>query len=276
MTTLQTAITEAEQLRDRIAGLTLDHPWDANVAKNSAARLDAMLSDLRVAACRMREDQPRVTYDPATDQAVPVEPKCCPLGEPASYTITNHCDSLDRETEQALQAATLVATVLTNPTPETQEAWAEVRELCGINPEFVTITMADGTTRSLTDKEREQLFGAKSLRADVVERFTTADATVIDRTDGTRTTVKLDGTLTIEPQPITESLMRAAQVGWVAVNVRGDVGAVDTVSKDGLIIDFGDPIRAKYLYERCGHYGSNGCYGRLDLVSLAPPEVANV
>lgn len=275
MNDFETLINDLTNVRDRMAGTKLDHPWDENIRRNTVARLDAALSDLRVVACRMREDQPRVTYDPATDQAVPC---CYPLGEPDSYAISESCESLDREAEQAQQAAVLAASVLTNPTPETQEAWAEVRESCGINPESVTVTMPDGTSRLLTDEEREQLFGdSESLRAEVVSRTTIEDATVIDRVDGTRTTVRLDGVVMCEHTPITEDLMRRAQVGWVAVNARGDMGKVDRVGKDGFIVDWGDPVGAYYFYLRRGRYGLDDSYRHLDIVSLSPPAVvANV
>lgn len=87
-------------MQRRLAELELDHPCDENIRRNAVARLDAALSDLRVVACRMREDD--------------------------------------------------------------------------------------------------------SLRAEVIDRDTTANATVVDRADGTRTTVQIDGTVTCEPQPITE------------------------------------------------------------------------
>ena len=74
MTNLQPIIDDLTSVRDRFAALKFDHQWDANIRDNTIPRLDAALSDLRVVACRMREDQPRVTYDPATDQAVPVAP----------------------------------------------------------------------------------------------------------------------------------------------------------------------------------------------------------
>lgn len=56
MTNLQQIITDLTGVRDRMAALKLDHPWDENIRRNTVARLDAALSDLRVVACRMRED----------------------------------------------------------------------------------------------------------------------------------------------------------------------------------------------------------------------------
>jgi hypothetical protein len=73
MNEFENLITDLTSVRDRMAGIKRDHPWDENIRRSTIPRLDAALSDLRVVACRMREDQPRVTYDPATDQAVPVE-----------------------------------------------------------------------------------------------------------------------------------------------------------------------------------------------------------
>lgn len=185
MTNLQPIIEAATTLRTSLETLKLDHPWDANVAKNSAARLDAMLSDLRVAACRMQEDQPRVTRDPATDQTVPVEDE--------------------------------------------------------------------------------------SLRAEVVSRTTTEDATVIDRVDGTRTTVKLDGVVICEHTPITEDLMRRAQVGWVVRTVGGNAGRVVYVCDGNFDVQY---IGTCLAYE---HRHAGKClperFSNYDLVSLSPPDV---
>lgn len=71
--TIQRIIDDLLHLQDKLAQLPFPHPWDNHVAKNSVARIDALISDLRVVACRMREDQP-CNCDQATDQAVPVEP----------------------------------------------------------------------------------------------------------------------------------------------------------------------------------------------------------
>lgn len=151
MTNLQPIIDDLLHLQDKLAQLPFPHPWDNHVAKNSVARIDALVSDLRVVACRMREDQPRVTYDPATDQAVPVE---------------------------------------TKP----------------------------------------------------------------------------------EPAPVTEALMRAAQVGWVAVTARGGEGRVCFVRKDkaGFCAVFPDGMACTYDAKDCGRYGDSQYY---DIVSLSPPDV---
>lgn len=188
MTNLQPIIDDLTSVRDRFAALKLDHPWDENIRRNTVARLDAALSDLRVVACRMREDQPRVTYDPATDQAVPVEDE--------------------------------------------------------------------------------------SLRAEVVSRTTTEDATVIDRADGTRTTVRLDGVVICEHTPITEDLMRRAQVGWVARTACGDVGKVSMSSDFSFLVEFPCRMFRGYLFNEQGKFFGPRDH---DLISLSPPAVvANV
>lgn len=276
MTTLTPILAAVDQLRQQLQDVKLDHPWDQRTRERALERLSdvradlsAVWSDVSVAEKRQGEDQPRVTYDPATDQAVPC---CCPLGEPDSYTISESCESLDREAEQAQQAAVLAASVLTNPTPETQKAWAELRDSCDISPESVTITMADGTSRLLTDEEREQLFrDDESLRDPVVSRATTETETVIDREDGTRTTVSLDGSVAIDSAPITEALMRAAQVGWVVRTKGGHVGKVAYIYDCNFDVQY---LAKCLLYE---HRHAGKClperFADYDIVSLTPPDV---
>ena len=188
MTTLTRILAAVDQLRQQLQDVRLDHPWDQNVRRNSLARLDALRSDLSVAEKRQGEDQPRVTYDPATDQAVPVD-------------------------------------------------------------------------------------NDESLRAPVVSRTTTDDATVIDREDGTRTTIGLDGSVAIEQRPVTESLMRAAQVGWVVRTVGGHVGKVEENEAATLYVDLPNRNYA-YLHEDCGQIKPR-VLSDYDIVSLAPPEVQN-
>lgn len=184
MNDFETLINDLTNVRDRMAGTKLDHPWDENVRRNTVARLDAALSDLRVVACRMREDQP-CNCDQATDQAVPVE--------------------------------------------------------------------------------------NESLRAEVASRTTTTDATVIDRVDGTRTTVRLDGVVMCEHTPITEDLMRRAQVGWVVTLGCGHKGVVNKRDECSFRVDYDTAEKWYYFQDGGRHVDSKG----YTIVSLAPPEVVD-
>lgn len=81
MTNLQPIIDDLTNVRDRFAAVKLDHPWDENIRRNTVARLDAALSDLRVVACRMREDGPFNPQDYQPEREAEEQPEPAPITE---------------------------------------------------------------------------------------------------------------------------------------------------------------------------------------------------
>lgn len=85
-TPLEGSISLAKMLRERLLTVNTGHPWDKQPIRDCVALCEHILGELNLVDERAKngpqiEDQPRVNYDPATDQAVPVEPAPQPITE---------------------------------------------------------------------------------------------------------------------------------------------------------------------------------------------------